>query len=184
MSIKTYLTLKFTWNVHEFILHLTWDLNLIEVCATHIMIILFRVLRYQAIRLSFLTLLSVGFFLTTARYLQSYYGMGVSLFFLCRQRSCRGVLDTTLCEKICQWLATSRWFSPSTPVSSTNKTDHHDITEILLKVALNTINPPLETQKYFHHNLSSIWTHWSWHRIKVQIDLRDSSPLFVSKQRV
>jgi hypothetical protein len=27
----------------------------------------------------------------------------------------------------------------STPVSSTNKTDRHDITEILLKVALNTI---------------------------------------------
>jgi hypothetical protein len=27
-----------------------------------------------------------------------------------------------------------------TPVSSTNKTDHQDITEILLKVALNTIN--------------------------------------------
>jgi hypothetical protein len=27
-------------------------------------------------------------------------------------------------------------------VSSTNKTDHHDITEILLKVALNTINQP------------------------------------------
>ena len=34
---------------------------------------------------------------------------------------------------------TGRWFSPGTPVSSTNKTDHHDITEILLKVALNTI---------------------------------------------
>jgi hypothetical protein len=29
-----------------------------------------------------------------------------------------------------------------TPVSSTNKTDSHDITEILLKVALNTINQP------------------------------------------
>jgi hypothetical protein len=28
---------------------------------------------------------------------------------------------------------------PGTPVSSTNKTDCHDITEILLKVALNTI---------------------------------------------
>ena len=28
-------------------------------------------------------------------------------------------------------------FSPGIPVSSTNKTDHHDITEILLKVALN-----------------------------------------------
>jgi hypothetical protein len=31
-------------------------------------------------------------------------------------------------------LATGLWFSPSSPVSSTNKTDHHDITEILLKV--------------------------------------------------
>ena len=28
------------------------------------------------------------------------------------------------------------WFSPGTPVSSTNKTDRHDATEILLKVAL------------------------------------------------
>jgi len=35
---------------------------------------------------------------------------------------------------------TGQWFSPGTPVSSTNKTDRHDITEILLKVALNTIN--------------------------------------------
>jgi hypothetical protein len=32
-----------------------------------------------------------------------------------------------------------RWFSPGTPVSSTNKTDRHDITEILLKVALTII---------------------------------------------
>jgi hypothetical protein len=30
-------------------------------------------------------------------------------------------------------------FSPDIPVSSTNKTDHHDIAETLLKVALNTI---------------------------------------------
>jgi len=29
-------------------------------------------------------------------------------------------------------------FPPYTPVSSTNKTDRHDIAEILLKVALNT----------------------------------------------
>ena len=50
-----------------------------------------------------------------------------------------GALDTTLCDKVCQWLATCRWFSPGTPVSSTNKTDRQDITEILLKVALNTI---------------------------------------------
>ena len=32
-----------------------------------------------------------------------------------------------------------RWFSPGTPVTSTNKTDRHDIAEILLKMALNTI---------------------------------------------
>jgi hypothetical protein len=31
-------------------------------------------------------------------------------------------------------------FSPGTPVSSTNKTDCHDIAELLLKVALNTKN--------------------------------------------
>ena len=30
-------------------------------------------------------------------------------------------------------------FSPGTPVSYTNRTDRHDIAEILLKVALNTI---------------------------------------------
>ena len=52
--------------------------------------------------------------------------------------SWQGVLDTTLCDKICQWLAPGRWFSPGTPVFSTNKTDHQDITEILLKVMLNT----------------------------------------------
>ena len=46
---------------------------------------------------------------------------------------------TTLCDKVCQWLATGRWFSPGTPVSSTNKTDRHDITEVLCKMALNTI---------------------------------------------
>ena len=48
----------------------------------------------------------------------------------------RGVFDTTLCDIVCQWLETGRWF---TPVVSTNKTDRHDITEILLKVALSTI---------------------------------------------
>ena len=36
-----------------------------------------------------------------------------------------------------------QWFSTGTPVSSTNKTDRHGITEILLKVTLNTINLPL-----------------------------------------
>jgi ABC-type dipeptide/oligopeptide/nickel transport system permease component len=53
-----------------------------------------------------------------------------------------GVLDTTLCDKVCQWLATGRWFSPGSSVSSSIKTDHHEITEILLKKALNTIIIP------------------------------------------
>jgi hypothetical protein len=51
----------------------------------------------------------------------------------------RGVLDTTLCDKS----MASRWFSQGTPVSSTNKTDRHDITVILMKVALNTISQTL-----------------------------------------
>jgi hypothetical protein len=55
-------------------------------------------------------------------------------------RSWRDILDTTLCDKVCQWLATGRWFSPATPVSSINKSDLHDIAEILLKLSLNTIN--------------------------------------------
>ena len=46
---------------------------------------------------------------------------------------------TTLCDEVCQRRATGRWFSPCPPVSSINKTDRHDIMEILLKVALNTI---------------------------------------------
>jgi hypothetical protein len=43
-----------------------------------------------------------------------------------------GVLDTTLCDVL---FTTSRCISPGTPISSTNKTDRHDITEILMKVA-------------------------------------------------
>ena len=50
-------------------------------------------------------------------------------------------LFKTFC-RACSWgcAVTRRWFSPDTPVSSTNQTDHHDVTEISLKVALSTIN--------------------------------------------
>jgi len=58
---------------------------------------------------------------------------------------------TTLCGKVCQWLATGRWFSPGPPVSSTNKTNLHYLTEILLKVALNTIK---QTKTYFKMSLN------------------------------
>jgi hypothetical protein len=44
------------------------------------------------------------------------------------------------CDKAYQLLAYGRWFSRGTPASSTTKTGHHDIAEILLKVAINTKN--------------------------------------------
>jgi hypothetical protein len=43
------------------------------------------------------------------------------------------------CDLIIQLLAHGWWFSLGTPASSTTKTGRHDIAEILLKVALNTI---------------------------------------------
>ena len=64
---------------------------------------------------------------------------------------------TTLYYKVCQRLVASLCFSPSTPVSSTNKTDRQDITEILLKVVLNTITLTLyhkvitELRNYIYH---------------------------------
>ena len=54
-------------------------------------------------------------------------------------RSWRGVFDTTWCGAVCHWHATGRWISLGTLVSPTNNTHRHDITEILLKVPLNTI---------------------------------------------
>jgi len=51
-----------------------------------------------------------------------------------KSRSERGVQHYVI-----KFVSDLLWFSPGTPVSSTSKTDHHDITEILLKVALNTI---------------------------------------------
>jgi hypothetical protein len=43
-------------------------------------------------------------------------------------------------DKVYQLLVHGRWFSPGTPASSTTKTGRHDIAEILVKVALSTIN--------------------------------------------
>ena len=51
----------------------------------------------------------------------------------------RDVLDTTLYDKVCQWLATGRWFSPGTLISSTQKTDRHDIAGMLLHTITLTL---------------------------------------------
>ena len=50
-------------------------------------------------------------------------------------------------------------FSPGTLVSSINKTDCHDITEILLKVALNTITLMLNSHMNDHNRLI-LWFFW------------------------
>jgi hypothetical protein len=50
-------------------------------------------------------------------------------------------------------LAHDRWFSPGTPASSTTKTGRHDIVEILLKVALSTINQIKSNQIIFSYKL-------------------------------
>jgi hypothetical protein len=53
--------------------------------------------------------------------------------------STHGIVHSIDFVIVCQWLATGQWFSLGASVSSTNETDCQVITEILLKVALNTI---------------------------------------------
>ena len=89
------------------------------------------------------------------------------------------VNSTTLGGKVFQCLATSRWFSPGTPVSSTNKTERHDITELLLKVALNTIT--IADYKQLHKsNINKANNHLSSqtieHKKTTTYDVRNPDP--------
>jgi hypothetical protein len=59
----------------------------------------------------------------------------------------------TASDKVYQLLAHGQWFSPGIPASSTIKTD---IAEILLKVALNTINQIKSTSRSLN-NSSKFW---------------------------
>ena len=63
---------------------------------------------------------------------------------------------TTVCDKVCQWLATGQWFSQGPPFSSTHKTVCHNITETLLKVALNAIKQTIELIRRHKYT-------WSWY---------------------
>jgi hypothetical protein len=90
----------------------------------------------------------------------------------------RGGLYITLCDEVCHWLATGRWFSPDTLVSSTYKTDRHDIAEMLLKVVLNTI-----TLTPFHHRgwhiviirWSIYWLYYHFFGHPLQLKIYDKS---------
>jgi hypothetical protein len=68
-------------------------------------------------------------------------------------------------------ITTVRWFSPGTPVSSTYKTDRHDITEILLKGALNTINQTNLLLLIYKIQIDVIitWVYFSLHMIGLKL---------------
>jgi hypothetical protein len=70
------------------------------------------------------------------------------------------VTQTPLCDKFCQWFATGRWFYPGTLISSTNEADRHDITEILLKVALNIIKQTNKHTYYLMYNVMYMYISW------------------------
>ena len=93
-----------------------------------------------------------NFYLTKQGPLSWSYGIWIyiSVYYhlSCVFKACswRGVLDTTVCDKVCQWLAAGRWFSPCT--LSTKKTYRCDIIGILLKMALRTITLTLTLIDY------------------------------------
>jgi hypothetical protein len=80
---------------------------------------------------------------------------------LCKlQKRCTQL--TVASDKVYQLLAQGRWFSPSNPASSTTKTGRHDIAEILLKVALNTINQIKSHISIFVTNLCQPFLRHMW----------------------
>ena len=72
----------------------------------------------------------------------------------------------TLCDKVCQWLATGQWFSP---VSSTNKTDHHDTTvswcclTALHSIPVNINKSDVKHQKSINQSIITVNKHWVVH---------------------
>ena len=69
------------------------------------------------------------------------------------QKRCTRLIAAS--NKVYQLLAHGRWFTPGTLASSTTKTGRHDIAEILLKVALNTINQKQIQEE--HRNTLPSW---------------------------
>ena len=69
------------------------------------------------------------------------------------------------------WLTAGQWhwFSPGTPVSSINKTDLHDITEILFKVVLKT--KTLTTYQGNHDMTVCLYIDILWHFCKCHRNL-------------
>jgi len=69
---------------------------------------------------------------------------------LCKlQKGCTRLAASS--DKVYQLLAHGRWWF--SPASSTTKTDRYDIAEILLKVALNTINQIIKSNQPMKMNI-------------------------------
>ena len=91
-------------------------------------------------------------------------------------------------DKVYQLLAHGRWFSPGTSASSTTKTGRLDITEILLKVALNAKNQSIifqnmnkyiveiEMYKVSHNITSTGYSYVKYERcvFRIRFELRRS----------
>jgi hypothetical protein len=75
---------------------------------------------------------------------------------LCKlQKGCTWLAATS--DQVYQLLAHGMWFSPGTLASSTTKTGRHDIAEILLKVALSTINQIMYSEIYILERLNRMF---------------------------
>ena len=99
---------------------------------------------------------------------------------------------TTLCDKVCQWLATGWWFSPATPVSSINTIDCHNIAEILLKVAFFTyifyLGYTGQGGRWFSQWYSGFLCQWNWSSRYswniVESGVKHQKPLTIYRTRI
>ena len=74
---------------------------------------------------------------------------------LCKlQKGCTRLATTS--DKVYQLLAYGRWLSLGTPASSTTKTGRHSIAEILMKVALSTINQIKSIKIFSYYSIENI----------------------------
>ena len=81
---------------------------------------------------------------------------------------------------MCQWLASSLCFSPGTPLFSTNKTDQHVITEILLKVVLNIITQCIYVLNFWTIEFSNLHNNEYLPRLEVGIPLERFPSYYIS----
>jgi hypothetical protein len=88
---------------------------------------------------------------------------------------------TAASDKVYQLLAHGRCFSPVTPASSTTKTCRHDIhvVEILLKVALSTINEIKWNQiNHIYIVLTNYWPNYIYYKVNIHCTCSENYQTF------